>query len=78
MAELLAIIKGWQLEINLLGLTVLSDLDSMFISFILHCVEQQWPCGFSVNKDKYSISFKKKKQGQFGPKVNLQFVNSEN
>ena len=33
MAELLVIIKILQLKINHLALTVLSDLDSMFMSF---------------------------------------------
>ena len=58
MAELIVIIKVLQLEINLLALTVLSDLDSMFIGFSPPCVEQQWPCVLSVNEDKYSINFK--------------------
>ena len=52
MAELLVIIKVLQLKINFLALTVHSDLDSMFICFIPHCVEQQRPCVVSVNKDK--------------------------
>ena len=30
----------------------------MFIGFIPHCVQQQWPCVLGVNKDKYSINSK--------------------
>ena len=41
MAELLVIIKFWQLKINLLALTLLSDLNSIFMDSISDCVEQQ-------------------------------------
>ena len=37
------------------NLTVLLDFDSIFMSFIPHCVET---CVFSVDKDNNSIDFK--------------------
>ena len=58
---------------------VLSDLDSVFIGFIPHCVEQQWPCGLSVIKDKYSIKSKNKNKVNSDSKLNLNEFNfSEN
>ena len=56
MAELLVIVIVWQLEIILLALTVFSNLDSVFTSFISHCIEQQWPDVLGDDMDKYSIN----------------------
>ena len=76
MAELLVIIKVLPLEINLLALTVLSDLESMFTSFIPYCIEQQ-PCVLSANKNKYSINSNIKNKVNLGSKLifNIIFQN---
>ena len=68
MVEFLVIITVWPLKINLLALTVLSDLDSMFISSIPHWVEQLWPC------DKYSKIYKIKNKLNLGSKLILNLI----
>ena len=50
MAELLVIIKVRLFEISLLALTVVSDLDSMFMGFIPHFLEQLWANSKIKNK----------------------------
>ena len=68
MVEFLVIIRVWPLKINILALTVLSDLDSMFINYIPHCVEQLWPC------DKYSKIYKIKNKLNLGSKLILNLI----
>ena len=46
----------------------LSDFESIFIGFLPHCFEQQWPYDFSVNKDKCSINSKIRNKVKFGSK----------
>ena len=60
MVEHLVIIKVWLLEINLLALTVFSDLDRMLMGFIPHCFEQKYV--LIVNMGKYSKNFKIKRK----------------
>ena len=58
MAELIAMIKVWQLEINLLALNVLSRLESMFIdfcegeSFDLHLVPAAYINNYATEANK--------------------------
>ena len=44
MAELLVIIKVLKLKISFLASTVLSDLESMFMGFIPHCIALHTNC----------------------------------
>ena len=68
---------GWNLShhqnlttrLYFLALTVLSDLESVFLGFIPHCVEQQWPCDLSVYKDECSINSKIKNKFNLGSKL---------
>ena len=73
-AKHLVIIRDWQLDITLLVLTVLSDLDSMFIAFISHHVEQQWPCVRSVIEGKYRINSKIENNMHLGSKLILSLI----
>ena len=83
MAEILVIIKVWQLKIDFLAVTVLSDHESVFLGFIPHSVEQQWPCDLSVYKDECSMNSQIKNKVNLGsklifnlifPKINLYWL----